>query len=578
MSQVTLPAAEDRASVEKTTNPSGFLSPNRDAERGAVRSASTSVSGVDTLVEKSQPHGDKAEEPPRTVKGFTWALVVLAILSSTFLFALDNTVVADVQPTIVERFGDIGKLPWLSVAFLLGTASTILVWGRIYGQMNAKWLYVGTVFLFEAGSAICGAANTMDALIFGRAIAGVGGAGMYVGVMTLLSVTTTMHERPMYIGMTGLTWGAGTVLGPVIGGAFADNKHTTWRWAFYINLVIGGAFAPVYLFLLPSSDPRKGVSYRKRLAQIDFVGTILIIGATTSGVMALSFGGLTWPWNSGKIIGLFCTSGVLFILFGLQQVFAVFTTVEQRLFPVHFVKSKIMLILFAMTASAATSVFLPVYFIPLFFQFVKQDTALEAAVRLLPFICLMVFVVFANGAILSKYGLYMPWYLVGGILVVIGSALMFTVDENSSTSSVYGYSVLIGIGAGCYVQASFSVAQAKVVPDEIPMVVGFISSSQVLGITISLAIANTSFLNTAARKLTVILPNASSEQVKAAIAGVGSTLFKNLSDEVRGKVLHAIVQAINQSYILVMTAGALTVVLSVFMKREKLFLEGGAAA
>jgi hypothetical protein len=128
MSQTTIPSAEDKVSFEKDQNRSAFLSPNRDAERGVVRSASTSVSGVDTLVEKSQPHDDKAEEPPRTVKGFVWALVVIAILSSTFLFALDNTVVADVQPAIVERFGDIGKLPWLSVSFLLGTVSTILVW------------------------------------------------------------------------------------------------------------------------------------------------------------------------------------------------------------------------------------------------------------------------------------------------------------------------------------------------------------------------------------------------------------------------------------------------------------------
>ncbi|KAH0537074.1 hypothetical protein FGG08_006115 [Glutinoglossum americanum] len=577
MSQATLPVVEGALNLEKDPNPSAFLSPNRDAERGPAHSAATSVSGVDTLVEKSQPHKGDTEVPPRTVKGFVWALVVLAILSSTFLFALDNTVVADVQPAIVERFGDIGKLPWLSVSFLLGTVSTILIWGKIYGQMNAKWLYVGTVALFEVGSAICGAANTMDVLIFGRAVAGVGGAGMYVGVMTLLSVTTTMHERPMYIGMTGLTWGTGTVLGPIIGGAFADNVHTTWRWAFYINLVIGGAFAPVYFFLLPSFDPRPGVGYRKRLSEIDFLGAILVIGATTSGVMALNFGGITWPWDSGKIIGLFCTSGVLFILFGLQQVYTVFTTVEQRLFPVHFLKSRTLLVLFIMTASGGSAVFLPVYFIPLFFQFVKQDTALEAAVRLLPYICLLVFVVFFNGAILSKHGFYMPWYLVGGIFILIGGVLMFTVDETSSTSRIYGYSILIGIGSGCYIQASFSVAQAKVSTNEISSVVGFITCSQIMGITIALAIANSVFLNDAAKSIAVILPDAPYAEVKAAIAGVGSTFFSTLDPDVRQSVLHAIVQAIDKIYILVITAGAITVVLSAVMKRESIYLEAAAA-
>ncbi|KAI9859630.1 MAG: hypothetical protein M1813_006561 [Trichoglossum hirsutum] len=576
MSQAALSGVDGNPSSEKNPSPSGFLSPNRDAERGPVHPSATSVSGVDTLVEKSQPQDPKVEEPPRTVKGFAWALVVIAISSSIFLSALDNTVVADVQPAIVERFADIGKLPWLSVAFLLGTVSTIPIWGKIYGQMNAKWVYICTVFVFEVGSAICGAANSMDTLIIGRAIAGVGGAGMYIGVMTLLSVTTTMHERPMYLGLTGLTWGLGTVLGPVVGGAFADNKATTWRWAFYINLVIGGVFAPVYLFLLPSFDPRPGVNYCKRLSEIDVLGSVLVIGAATAGVMALNFGGLTWGWDSGHIIGLFCTSGVLFILFGLQQAFAFYTSPEQRLFPVHFLKSRTMLILFAMTASAGAAAFIPIYFIPLFFQFIKQDTALEAAVRLLPFICLLVFTILANGAILSKYGFYMPWYLVGGVLTVIGGALMITIDDMTTASQIYGYSILIGVGCGAYIQASFSVAQSKVDAHDIPSVVGYITGSQLLGITIALAIANTVFLNDAARKIAVILPNAPAENVKAAIAGVGSSFFNTLAPDVRQSVLHAIIKAMGSVYILVVTAGALTVLLSAFMKREVLFLKAGA--
>ena len=81
--------------------------------------------------------------------------------------------------------------------------------GKIYGQFNAKWIYIASVFLFEVGSAVCGAAPSMDALIIGRAIAGWGGAGMYVGVLTLLAGTTSAQERPTYIGLTGLTWGAG---------------------------------------------------------------------------------------------------------------------------------------------------------------------------------------------------------------------------------------------------------------------------------------------------------------------------------------------------------------------------------
>ena len=172
--------------------------------------------------------------PARKIRGVAWVVVVIAILSSTFLFALDNTVVADVQPNIVESLGEIQKLPWLPIAFLVAAVSTNLIWGKVYGQLDAKWLYITFVFLFEVGSALCGAANSMNTLIGGRVLAGLGGSGMYVGVMTLLSITTSEHERPVYIGFTGLTWGLGTVLGPIIGGAFAGSK-VGWRWAFYIN-------------------------------------------------------------------------------------------------------------------------------------------------------------------------------------------------------------------------------------------------------------------------------------------------------------------------------------------------------
>jgi MFS family permease len=112
-----------------------------------------------------------------------------------------------------------------------------LFWGRVYSHFNAKWLYIFTVVLFEVGSAICGAAPSINIMILGRAIAGLGGSGLYVGCMTLIAMTTTMDERPVYVSGTGFTWGLGIVLGPVVGGAFNESA-VGWRWAFYINLYL----------------------------------------------------------------------------------------------------------------------------------------------------------------------------------------------------------------------------------------------------------------------------------------------------------------------------------------------------
>lgn len=400
---------------------------------------------------------------------------------------------------------------------------------------------------------------------------------MYVGVMTLLSVTTTIKERPMYIGSTGLMWGTGTILGPIVGGAFTDSS-AGWRWAFYINLCVGAACAPIYLFMLPSFDPRPGVSQKSRAGEMDFVGAVLLMGAFTSGVMAVSFGGVLYAWNSGTIIGCFVCSAVLFAVFAVQQEKAILTTLTRRIMPMQFLRSKSMIILFASIASAAAAMVVPLYMIPLFFQFTRGDSALDAAVRLLPYICVMVFACIVNGAILSMYGLYMPWYLVGGIFDVIGAALMYTVDANTSTSAVYGYTSLIGLGTGMFVQASFSVAQGLVSPEDIPSAVGYITCGQVTGITIALAVANAVFLNKAEAGISVLLPNTPVDQIQAAIAGVGSDFVKSLSPEMQTAVVDEIVTAMSKTYIGVIAAGALVVVMSLFMKRERIFLSAGGAA
>lgn len=275
----------------------------------------------------SAPASAKAEQPgvpPRDINGWKWYLTLVSILASTFLYALDATVVADLQPVILQELGGIQKLPWLSVAFLLSATATNLLWGRMYGHINAKWFYIFHVTLFEVGSAICGASPSINVMVLGRAIAGVGGSGLYVGCMTLIATTTTLTERPMYISFTGFTWGLGIVLGPIIGGAFSESS-VGWRWAFYINLFIGAVCAPFYIFLIPSKDPRPGASARERVSELDYPGIVLQAGTLSALILAINMGGIVYPWNSGRIMVMFVIFGVLWILLGIQQVYAIGT-------------------------------------------------------------------------------------------------------------------------------------------------------------------------------------------------------------------------------------------------------------
>lgn len=296
----------------------------------------------------------------------------------------------------------------------------------------------------------------------------------------------------------GLVFGTGIVCGPIVGGAFAESS-ATWRWGFYLNLVVGGLFAPVYIFLLPSFDPRAGQDMVSRIRGFDLVGAVLSIGVMVCTIMAINFGGALYSWDSGPIISLFVVAGVLLIVFFLQQRFAIFTQSSNRIFPTHFLLSKEAILLFILGCAANAGGYVPLYYIPIYFQFTRGNAALEAAVRLLPLVFLFSSTVIVNGAVMSKYGAYQPWYMVGSILLIIGGALSCEfwrdfhsshisdgfrtalITTTTSTASIYGYEVLMGIGAGCQAQTGYAVLQALVDPTQVSEALGFMMLGMVQG-------------------------------------------------------------------------------------------------
>ena len=187
--------------------------------------------------------------------------------------------------------------------------------------------------------------------------------------------------------------------------------------------MIGAFFSPVYLLLLPSFNPRPDQTLPAKIKNLDYLGVVLQGGAFISGIMAINFGGRTYAWGSGQTIALFVVSGILFIIFGTQQSLD-FLTAKNRVFPVHLVKMKEPVLLFIAMAACNAASYVSMYYIPLYFQFTKGVESLSSGVRLLPFIIAGTLTIMINGGVLSKTGFYMPWYLVGSILVLTGGVLL----------------------------------------------------------------------------------------------------------------------------------------------------------
>ena len=239
----------------------------------------------------------------------------------------------------------------------------------------------------------------------------------------------------------------------------------------------------MYVFVIPNSKPTNGISKRKRAATFDWTGAVLSIAGFTLPIMAIQFGGLIYPWNSATTIVLFVVGGLCWVVFAFQQTYNILTTTENRMFPVHLMYNKEAVLLFLIGTCVATVSYVDVYYIPLYFQFTRGDSAIITAKRMLPFIFMLITFVLASGFLMSRYGLYKPWYVCGSALALIGSVLMCKSHPNdlmhlltaslaarigveTSTSAIYGYEALIGIGAGAYTQANFAVIQANIEPKD----------------------------------------------------------------------------------------------------------------
>ncbi|KAK8041127.1 hypothetical protein PG994_014134 [Apiospora phragmitis] len=519
-----------------------------------------------------QPQNEKAT---RSITGLRWALVCLAVFSSNFLYGLDNTIVADIQASIIASVGNVNKLGWLGIGFPLGSIAIILPIGKSYAIFNVKWLYIGSLAMFAAGSALCGGAPTMGSLIVGRVWAGAGGAGMYLGQVSFRSMAdfrlTTPKERSLYMSIVVLVYGAGAILGPVIGGSLADSSSGGWRWAFYLNLFIFVVMAPIYLFLLPSIQLRTETSWLQKVRDLDWVGIVLSCGMYTTFAMIFTFGGSIWPWSDGQMIGLYVVFAATLIGFALQQAFVILTSIENRIFPIEFLRNPTLVIMFISTCCLGSALFITVYYLPLFFQFVGGDNGIQAAVRLLPFICFYVVSVVLNGWFMMRWGYYMPWFFVSGVFTLIGGALLYTSSRDLPSANIYGYSILAAVGLTAY-QAAYSVVPTKVREDQIAEVILFINVGQQGSVLIALTIANTIFQNVAFSKLVELLVPLRLD-VTAAIAGARSDVLHNAPDATRLAALDVLVEAIDDTYVLIIVAGAILLISSLFMKREKLTME-----
>ncbi|KAI4156057.1 MAG: hypothetical protein LQ340_000568 [Diploschistes diacapsis] len=511
-----------------------------------------------------------ADQVPASVK---LVGIVAALALSIFLVSLDMTIVATAIPEITTEFNSLNDVGWYGSAFFLTIASFQSTWGKIYRFFPLKTSFLISIFIFEVGSLICALAPNSVTLIVGRAVAGVGGAGVSSGSYTLMAFAAPPEKRAAFTGIMGAAYGIASVAGPLLGGVFTSD--VTWRWCFYVNLPIGG-FSAAIIFIFfqtpPAAKPQQA-SWKEKLLQMDFPGTVVIMAGVVCFLLAIQWGGTTKSWNDSQVIGLLVGFGLFLIVFIAIEYFSG----ERALLVGRLVKQRNISVAMLFVFFFAGSFFLLLYYLPIYFQSVDGVSPAQSGVRNIPLLVAASILSILSGNAIGALGYYQPFLIGGSALTTIGAGLIYTLDIGTGTGKWIGYQIITGVGIGLAIQTAVIVGQASVEAADLSTVTAMILFAQTIGGAFFVQAGQSAFSNQLLTDVPTTAPGVSPERVLATGASDLRTVFD--AQQLPG-VLEAYMSGLRTAYAIGIALGGVAFIVSFFTTWKSIkgkAISGGAA-
>ncbi|KAF9935852.1 hypothetical protein BGZ67_002914 [Mortierella alpina] len=433
-----------------------------DSKKEDISSATTSESAIPAHVHIYH------KPPPRQ-----FVLVMIALALCIFLASLDQIIVSTSVPAISKEFNSLGDISWLGTAYMMTSTAFQPSYGKVSDIFGRKSAMLFANFMFLAGSAVAGWATSMNMLIFGRALSGVGAGGLLAMMFVILSDMLDMRERGRYIGFIGAIYSLSSVIGPLLGGTFTD--HIAWRWSFWINLPFGAIAMTFIAFSLHLPMPKGSLA--DKIKRVDFYGSILLLCTIIMILLALNWGGSKHPWNDSMIIGLLCGGFALAIVFTLVE----WKIPKEPIVPVHLFKIRNLWSTYASLFFGGMSFFGILFYLPVYFQVVKGESATIGGLETIPFVCAIAITSISSGIWVLKRGTYAFFPALGNALFTAGSALCIIFDKDTQRVVTVFVLLICGFGMGFTMQSTTMAVQAAVKPKYMAAVTTSVQFFRTLG-------------------------------------------------------------------------------------------------
>ncbi|KAK6220302.1 hypothetical protein QIS74_05804 [Colletotrichum tabaci] len=494
------------------------------------RPAGVTADGIDN----QQSEGQHAAEH---MQGWALASLTLAFMSVCFVLALDNTILATAIPQISSDFQSLNDIGWYGSSYLIAQMALLPTCGRLYAFYNIKWVYCLSLAVFELGSIVSAVAPNSMTLIVGRAVSGLGAAGLVSGTTTILSYCVALKKQailsPFVLGMYSI----GSTVGPLVGGSITDNKALTWRFVFWINLPFGAVGLLLVWFALRKPPPavQGGLPWLQKIRQIDIPGAILLLGATSCLNLALQWGGIVYPWSNANVFGCLIGFGLLLATFLYLQV----RGKESSTVPLHIFRSRTVSASCGFMMLVQVAIVLQSYYWPMYFQSVRNTNARDSGINLLPSIVSNSLGTFCAGWISSKTGHYVPLMWIGAPVLATGGGLYQLIRANSPMGEWIGFQILSGLGYGICSQMPILAVQVVLSKSDVPTGLVMIMFFQMLGGALAPSVGQNLFTDGLLRNLSRV------QGVDgAAVVAAGGVGFRDMVPPER---LDAVINAFNSA-------------------------------